>query len=324
MWDGVRKILNDISYRKPRKVFCSRRGKNNKCITARLTVPKELLGKKAYAITVEEFNRLHKHVESMIALRAFFSVLLNSQKGSKMFNIVGETWNPVTGCPHNCRYCWARRLALTKLKNSKRYRNGFNTHFNPEELKKNFKGGVVFVSDMGDLFADTVKDEWIYKILEHTSKFPNTFFLFLTKKPERYRDFLDYFPDNAILGATIETDDDDLYLENRISGAPLPSIRIKAMKNLVWKLKFVSIEPILDFTNEFVGHIREISPFMVYVGYDNYNNRLPEPPLKKTLKLIEELNNFTLVIRKTIRPAWFEGVEKYTEKTSQEIPQIKR
>ncbi len=313
MWDGALKIVSEITRRGSRKVFCNRRRKDGNCYSARVTVPKNLLGKKVYVITASEVEELRYHIESMAALREFFSVLLNSKKGSKMFNIVGETWNPVTGCPHNCRYCWARKLALTKLKYSKRYRDGFDTHFNPEELRKSFKGGVVFVSDMGDLFANTVKDKWILRVLRHVAKFPDTYFLFLTKNPERYHEFRDEFPPNSILGATIETDDDDLYLENRISHAPLPSKRIKAMRRLDWWLKFVSIEPILDFTENFARKIREIRPFMVYVGYDNYNNRLPEPTLAKTKKLINELSDFTLVIKKTIRPAWYEGLEGYTK-----------
>lgn len=310
MWDGVRRILAAVGSRGPRKIFCNKKG-NYRCQSARMTVPGELVGKKAFPITEEELRELSKHVSSMAALRTFFYVLLNSQKGHKMFNIVGETWNPVTGCPHQCRYCWARQLATTKLRNSHRYREGFVTRFNIEEFRRRFKGGVVFVSDMGDLFAHTVKDEWISRVIDHISRFPDTFFLFLTKNPMRYHEFVKKFPDNAILGATIETDDDDLYLKHRISLAPLPSKRIKAMKELDWDLKFISIEPILDFTERFIEELREIGPFMVYVGYDNYNNKLPEPPLKKTEELISELREFTLVVRKSIRPAWYEGLEKY-------------
>jgi len=310
LWDGVRRTLATVKRRGPRKIFCNKKGKYG-CQSARMTVPSELMGKRAYPITEEELSDLSKHVSSMTALRMFFYVLLNSQKGQKMFSIVGETWNPVTGCPHQCRYCWARQLAMTKLRNSRRYREGFTTKLNDEEFRMKFRGGIVFVSDMGDLFAHTVKDEWISRVIEHISKFPDTFFLFLTKNPARYRDFLSEFPSNAILGATIETDDDDLYLRHRISFAPLPSKRIEAMRELDWDLKFISIEPILDFTNGFVDELREIGPFMVYVGYDNYGNKLPEPPLKKTEELIAGLREFTLVVKKSIRPAWHEGLESY-------------
>ena len=56
--------------------------------------------------------------------------------------------------------------------------------------------------------------------------------------------------------------------------------------------------------------IRDINPFMVYVGYDNYGYRLPEPPLAKTLRLIRELESFTIVVRKTLRPAWNEQARR--------------
>ena len=86
------------------------------------------------------------------------------------------------------------------------------------------------------------------------------------------------------------------------------------MKKLNWRLKFISIEPVLDFTLNFAERIRDIGPFMVYVGYDNYNNKLPEPPLNKTEKLVQELMSFTLVIKKTMRPAWFEGLDGYVKR----------
>ena len=146
-------------------------------------------------------------------------------------------------------------------------------------------------------------------------RFPKTHFLFLTKNPQRYFEFIDEMPPNAILGATIETDNDDLYVEHRISGAPLPSRRIEAMKKLDWSRKFVSIEPILDFNiKSFTKQIEEISPIMVYVGYDNYHNRLPEPPIKKTMRLIDNLSAHTLVVKKTIRPAHYEGLMRFGEK----------
>jgi len=217
---------------------------------------------------------------------------------TRMFSIVTETWNPVTGCLHHCKYCWARRFAETRLKNTKRYSQGFVPRLNREELKKKFKGGVVFVSDMGDLFGEFIPDEWIEMVIRHVKKFPNTFFLFLTKNPSRYHNF--DFPENAILGATVETDRDEVY--DGISKAPAPSERIKAMTELDWNRKFLSVEPILDFSPMFWREIEKMNPFLVYVGYDNYNNKLPEPPIEKTRSLIKRMRDdgFT-VIEKSMR-----------------------
>ena len=220
---------------------------------------------------------------------------------SRMFSVVTRTWNPVTGCPHNCTYCWARKMATTRLRHLERYRDGFVSRLNEEEFREKFNGGFIFVSSMGDLFAYTVPDGWIIRVIEHVKKFPEATFLFLTKNPARYLNF--DFPENAILGATIETDRDEI--ARRLSRAPLPSARIEAMAKVRGR-KFVSVEPILNFTDSFPEKIERIGPAMVYVGYDNYNNRLPEPSLERTKKLISELSRFTAVHEKTIRRAWWE------------------
>ena len=162
-----------------------------------------------------------------------------------MFNIVTETWNPVSGCLYECNYCWARELALTKLKNSQRYSKGFKPSLNETEFKKTFgKGDLIFVSDMGDLFGAFIPKEWIQKVLEHISNFPEATFLFMTKNPKRYFDFLSEIPTNTILGATIETNIDEIAQTDKISKAPSQSERYKAMKTLNWEKKIVSIEPI--------------------------------------------------------------------------------
>jgi len=76
------------------------------------------------------------------------------------------------------------------------------------------------------------------------------------------------------------------------------------MHVLPWKSKAVAIEPIIDFDLEiFVKMVRDIDPEVVWVGYDNWHCGLPEPSLKKTLALIEELEKFTCVVKKTIREA---------------------
>lgn len=269
---------------------------------------------KYVAIPQEECLYLRKRNRNLFLVKTVFEQILNNRSnGRKMFNIVTKTWNPVTGCLHYCNYCWARKLATTKLRNSHRYREGFKPKLNEGEFRIKFKkGDFVFVSDMGDLFGDFIPRKWILRVLEYSRRFPKTFFLFLTKNPGRYDKFLESMPENAILGATIETNSDERYLEKTISRASLPSIRHTAMKKLEWDKKFISIEPILDFDLEvFCEWIKDISPFMMYIGYDNYHNKLPEPPLSKTLRLLEETSKVTLVVRKTIRPAWFESLERH-------------
>jgi len=214
-----------------------------------------------------------------------------------MFENITKTWNPVVGCLHNCTYCWARRLAETKLKDVERYRDGFVPKLVEKELSKRFHKEYVFVSDMGDLFGEWVPPECIVKVIDAINKSPTSNFLFLTKNPGRYREFLDFYPENLVLGATIET--------NRhypVSEAPTTVERYKSMVELPYRNKLISIEPIMDFDMEtFIQWIREIKPVLVHVGYDNYNCRLSEPQLSKTKELIENLETFTRVKTLTLR-----------------------
>lgn len=179
---------------------------------------------------------------------------------------------------------------------------------NEGEFRVKFsRGDLVFVSDMGDLFGTFIPSNWIHRVLERIARFPKTYFLFLTKNPARYYEFLGQIPSNAILGATIETNIDQIVLTDTVSEAPPPSKRYTAMRDLDWDKKIISIEPVLDFELEtFSQWIEDIVPFLVYIGYDNYNNKLKEPPLIKTLSLIDRIAENTLVIKKTIRRAWFE------------------
>jgi DNA repair photolyase len=234
---------------------------------------------------------------------------LNKKTNGKMFNIVTATWNPISGCLYNCNYCWAKDLATTKLKNSHRYTKGFKPSLNETEFRSKFgRGDLIFVSDMGDMFGDFTPDEWIKQVLDHIRSFPDADFLFMTKNPKRYLKLLPYMPKNAILGATIETNIDEIVQTDKVSNAPLPSERYEAMKALDWDRKIVSIEPVLDFDlKTFTKWIDEINPFIVYVGYDNYCHKLREPTLKLTTELLNKLPETALVIRKAIRPAWFES-----------------
>lgn len=149
-----------------------------------------------------------------------------------------------------------------------------------------------------------VPRDWIESVLRVVRSKPRTRFLFLTKNPARYLEFIDEFSSNVVLGATIETNRD-----YGLSRAPPPGERYEAMRRLDWRWKAVVIEPILDFDEELIDWLYEIKPCVVYVGYDNYGNRLPEPKLAKTEILLEALADITDLRPKTIRRAWYEGAD---------------
>lgn len=226
------------------------------------------------------------------------------QNACREFPEITNTWNPVTGCMHGCVYCWARRYAerLSKMGVKPYAEKGFRPAFIPERFRKRFsKNSFIFVSDMGDLFGDWVPREWINRVLSKIRESSQTYFLLLTKNPKRYLSIS--LPNNVVAGATIESNRN----YPNLSKAPPQTERIEAMKKLHHVYKALVIEPILEFDiEEFTKIVKEISPSLVYIGYDNYRFNLPEPILEKTSEFIGNLSKFTDVRFGTIRKAFYE------------------
>jgi len=119
-----------------------------------------------------------------------------------------QTWNPVTGCLHDCPYCYARRIThrfgmkenesvfeSTKIHdietqlNANAYPYGFDPTFHRYRLGEPQKTKApqnVFVCSMADLFGNWVPDDWIQEVFEACKKAPQHRYLFLTKNYKRY------------------------------------------------------------------------------------------------------------------------------------------
>lgn len=174
-----------------------------------------------------------------------------------------STWNPVTGCQHNCEYCYARTIAnrfepfdfpdwsnyhietelhwidnkvSTECRDGKlrtcAYPYGFEPTFHRYRLNEYFnkKGRNIFVCSMADLFGDWVPESWIEEVLDACDRAPQHNYLFLTKNAERYVEYGVPMSENMWYGATI-TRESEMHLFNSLP----------AFCNI-----FVSIEPILE------------------------------------------------------------------------------
>jgi protein gp37 len=105
------------------------------------------------------------------------------------------TWNPVTGCNHGCKFCYAREIA-----NSDRMAAVYPFQFAPayhdyrltapantkRPKSDHAPDGRVFVCSMADLFGKWVPDQWIKSVFEAAIASPEWEYLFLTKWPKRY------------------------------------------------------------------------------------------------------------------------------------------
>jgi protein gp37 len=147
------------------------------------------------------------------------------------------TWNPVTGCLHDCSYCYARVIA------ERFYPEKFEPTFHPDRLKAphytkvppdashDVRAKSVFVCSMADLFGKWVPQAWIDAVLAEVRAAPQWNFLFLTKFPQRLAE-IDW-PDNAWVGTTV----DEQY---RVK------IAEKAFRDLKAPVRWLSCEPMRE------------------------------------------------------------------------------
>jgi protein gp37 len=105
------------------------------------------------------------------------------------------TWNPVTGCNHGCKFCYAREIAhsdrmaavypfqFAPAYHDYRLAAPVNTRKPDSEHPPD---GRVFVCSMADLFGKWVPNTWIQSVFKAAADAPEWEYLFLTKWPKRY------------------------------------------------------------------------------------------------------------------------------------------
>lgn len=116
------------------------------------------------------------------------------------------TWNPVTGCSvvnSGCTHCYATRLAGGRLRNHPS-RAGLTLYgvagpiwtgevrFNRQWIEQPLRWKRprrIFVCTHGDLFHESVPDEWIDNVFAMMALSPRHIFQVLTKRPGRMREY---------------------------------------------------------------------------------------------------------------------------------------
>lgn len=214
-----------------------------------------------------------------------------------MYEWVTDTWNPLAGeCPHKCPYCSTHKLAQRWEAVKKKYSGSIRID---DSIYKNLKGKekTIFVVGQNDLFANEVPNHIIYSILERCMCWNQHTYLFQSKNPARFFDFLHIMPEKSIICTTIET---NRFNRAIMGNAPSPFERAKAMSQIHVFRKYITIEPIMDFDLEYmIELIKMCEPEQVNIGADSGRNNLPEPSKEKIIALIEELKKFTTIARKT-------------------------
>jgi len=166
-----------------------------------------------------------------------------------------HTWNPVTGCYHDCPYCYARSIARRFGERVPDYSGYSHEHpgrhcldtqitnnpypyiFEPTlhayrlgDPAQHKTPARVFVGSMCDLFGEWAPEEWIEEVFRACAAAPWHTYLFLTKNPRRYIELVERGiiakQPNMWFGSTITTAEDLFFWNDQLN-------------------TFVSIEPLL-------------------------------------------------------------------------------
>lgn len=206
-----------------------------------------------------------------------------------------SSWNPVTGCQHDCEYCYARRIAerfgghpsdeklhefnvrqMVRHRNddgewNRWYKCAYPFSFAPtlhryklEEPRHWKKQRNIFVCSMADLFGAWVPDEWIKQVFEACEAAPQHRYLFLTKNPARYM--------HLIANGIIPENQPNFWFG---STATIPEMEFFWCDEVN---TFVSIEPILapfeDLTDEGIDPASKTNWIIVGAETGNRKNKV--------------------------------------------------
>ena len=241
------------------------------------------------------------------------------------------SWNPVTGCLHECPYCYARRMAkrfgidcsdgsvhelheqvytpkaietdegkLARYHKKEPYPFGFDPTFHRYRLgepARKTKGRTIFVCSMADLFGDWVPEEWILKVFDACKVAPQHRYLFLTKNPKRYFELekrkLLPWADNFWFGTSVTKADDEFVWFRE--------------KKFHW---FISMEPMLEGIDITTG-AGVILPEWIIVGAETGNRKdKVVPEFEWVKKLVDDCREFNtpVFMKNSIKPIWGEEI----------------
>lgn len=182
-------------------------------------------------------------------------VLYRRPAGKPKFNLSagsGVSWaawthNPITGCLHGCRYCYAREIALSARFESA-FPAGFEPIFHPERLSapantripRNHRDDPawarVFVGSMTDMYGRWVPDEWLTAVHESLCAHPHWQYILLTKFPSRYTQL--NLPPGALVGTSVDTQARVRIAEESMAHLPRGTTRWLSLEPLLEPLRF--------------------------------------------------------------------------------------
>ena len=198
--------------------------------------------------------------------------------------------NPITGCLHDCPYCYARDGA-TSARLAAQYPFGFAPTLHPKRLLSarfmkvppeaeiDTRYRNVFLGSMADMFGRWVPAEWIQTVLRSCREAPDWNFLCLTKFPKRMAEF--DIPPNAWMGTSVD-------LQARVAAAEA------AFANVASKVRWLSCEPLIEPLK--FKHLERFH--WIVIGGGSASNNTPEwrPPFEWVADLVRQARDAGLKV----------------------------
>ena len=259
------------------------------------------------------------------------------------------TWNPVTGCLHECKYCYAKKIAerfggcySSEEPNKKVYnvlhdlekprqiygnrirQAPFPYKFEPtlhryrlSEPQKKKKPQNIFVCSMADLFGEWVPDEWIEAVFEACKKAPWHRYIFLTKNPERYAKL----PEKVFRMAHLQ-DDQELWMGCTINNRHNMADAIEMRASMRC---FLSIEPLQTEVSDIFDNLLDAERYIkwVIIGAETGNRKGKIIPKREWIENILrecEYNDIPVFMKNSLAKIWQGELAREFGKLPQQFP----
>lgn len=204
----------------------------------------------------------------------------NSEESMANIEWARWSWNPVTGCKHDCPYCYARDIA------QRFYPQGFEPTLHPDRLRAPYNTRVprdadsdpakrnVFANSMADLYGRWVPQVWIDAVFQSMADNPQWNFLTLTKFPKRAAELV--YPKNVWIGTSVD-------LQARVKAAE------EAFERIECGVRWLSLEPLIEPLTFSKPHLFD----WVVIGGASRSSQTPEwvPPAEWVIRTASQFLN---------------------------------
>jgi protein gp37 len=221
----------------------------------------------------------------------------------------GYTWNPISGCMHNCRWtmpdgttaiCYAE-LVATRVAQA-HYSEGFAHHYwHPERLREPMQvkePAHIFPDSMADLFGAWVPAEQLQQVMDAICEAEQHTFISLTKNAPRLLQVKD-FPMNIWLGVSSPPDQMLGHSLSRIQQEKMLRRSLGILAQFPHRITWMSFEPLSWDVSDIVAEYADALDWAV-IGAASNGAKTYQPEPAHVTRLLEVLDSRKI-------PVFFKG-----------------